>query len=91
LRGDHGFQVAPFGTGLRLPVGFQFVPELGVFCGVFVGEDRGAGAQAVGECVEADGRFPFRGVRTGRVLGILAGWLLVVSLKSAYIYLPIHW
>jgi len=33
---------------LGLPVGFQFVPELGVVGGVFVGEDGGAGAQAVG-------------------------------------------
>src|ERR1035438_6029958 len=48
LGGDHGFQVAAFGAGLRLPVGVQFVPELGVVRGVFVGEDEGAGAQAVG-------------------------------------------
>ena len=30
LGGHHGFQVTPFGAGLRLPFGFQFVPELGV-------------------------------------------------------------
>ena len=44
LGGDHGFQVAPFGAGLRLPFGIQFVPELGVVRAVFIGEDGAAGA-----------------------------------------------
>jgi hypothetical protein len=66
LRGDHGFQVGPFGAVLRLPVGFQLVPELGVVRGVFVGEDGGAGAQAVGEGVEADGVLALGCFRTSR-------------------------
>src|ERR1039458_5431368 len=73
LRGDHGFQVGPFGAVLRLPVGFQLVPELGVVRGVFVGEDGGAGAQAVGEGVEADGVLALGGFRTSRMLGVVRG------------------
>ena len=78
LGGDHGFQIAAFGAGLRLPVGFQFVPELGVVRGVFVGEDGGAGAQAVGEGVEADGRFAFWSFRTSGMLGIVPVGLLLL-------------
>ena len=80
LGGDHGLEVAAFDAGFGLPVGFQLVPELGVVRGVFVGEHGGAGAQAVGEGIEADGRLPSRSCRTGRMLGIVpVGFLLLVG------------
>src|ERR1700691_2427273 len=79
LGGDHGFQVAPFGAGLRLPFGFHLVPELVVVRGVFAGKDGAAAPQAVSEGVEADGFLAFRGFRTGGMLGILAVSFLLLS------------
>jgi hypothetical protein len=81
LGGDHGFQVTPFGAVLRLPVGFHLVPEPGVVRGVFVGDDGGAGAQAVSEGVEADGGFALWGFRTGRMLRVLTVGLVLLLRK----------
>ena len=78
LGGDHGFQVGPFGAVLGLPVGIQLVPEPGVVRGVFVGEDGGAGAQAVGEGVEADGVLALICFWTGRLLSILPVGLVLL-------------
>jgi hypothetical protein len=76
---DHGFQIAAFGAALGLPVGFQFVPELGVVRAVFVGENGAAGPQAVSEGVEADGGFAFGSFRTCGILRILpVGFLLLL-------------
>src|ERR1017187_8130871 len=87
LGGDHGFQVASLGAVLGLPVGIQLVPELGVVRGVFAFQDGGAGAQAVGEGVEADGGFAFRGFRTRGMLGILPVGF-VVSVRNYHVTSP---
>jgi hypothetical protein len=82
LGGDHGFQMAQFGAGLRTPIGFQIVPKPVVALGTVAGQDGAAGAQAVGEGVEADDGFALGGSRTGRMLGILPVGYVVAFLKS---------
>src|ERR1022692_4020622 len=66
LGGDHGFQVAAFGAVLGLPVRPR------------AGSSRGAGAQTVGEGVEADGRFTLGGLGTCGMLSILPIGFLVL-------------
>jgi hypothetical protein len=86
LGSDHGFPVAPLGAVLRLPVGFQLVPEPGVVRGVFAFEDGGARAQAVSESVEADGGFAFLSLRTCRVLSapLVRFFLFVRNYRHVY-------
>src|ERR1035438_5205979 len=64
--GDHGFQVAACGGSAGLPVRPR------------AGSSRGAGAQTVGEGVEADGRFTLGGLGTCGMLSILPIGLLVL-------------
>ena len=67
----HLFQVIPFGVSLRLPFGFEIVPELLIVGGVLVVEHEAACAQTPGEGVETHGGLAFRTRRTGGMLGIL--------------------
>jgi hypothetical protein len=61
----------PFAVSLRVPLGFQTIPELPIVFRVVAANHEATGAQAPGEGVEADGLPPFRSFRAGGVFGIL--------------------
>jgi hypothetical protein len=52
LRDRHLLQIELFGSGLRLPFGFEVVAELGKFIAAFARQHDGAGAEAVTERFE---------------------------------------
>jgi hypothetical protein len=77
LRDSHLFQIMPLAGSLRLPLGFQTVPELLIVFPAVGAQHEAAGAQAPGEGVEANGLLPFRSFRAAGVLGILPIGLLL--------------
>jgi len=64
------FEIEAFGVGFGLPLVFEAIPEPPVVGDVFAGDDEAAGAQAVGDGVEAGGLHSLKRSRTGRTLGI---------------------
>jgi hypothetical protein len=57
LRDCHLLQIELFGSGSRLPFGFQIVAKLMKFQVVFAWKDDGTGAKAVPQRIQADGGF----------------------------------
>ncbi len=70
LGDDHLLDQGQLDLAFGLEVGGEVIAELLEFLGVFVRQDDGAGAEPVGEGVEADGGLALEGARAGRKRGV---------------------